>query len=373
MTIFNLPDLGEGLPDAEIHEWHVKVGDQITLDEPLVSMETAKAIVDVPAPVTGTISKLYGKLGDIIKTGEPLVEFATSAAQQDTQASTTVVGNIETSDETLEEASSVMSQGAAKTASPYKATPAVRALAKRLSIDLAQVKPQREDGLITAEDVKQHEQMLASAATLEPLRGVRRTMAGIMATAHAEVVPVTLYDDADIHRWQADTDITVRTIQAIAAACRAEPALNAWYDSKAVGRRLHKTIDLGLAVDTEEGLFVPVIKDVGALDATQLRQHINQLKQQIKDRAVPPEQLRGATITLSNFGMFAGRYANPIVIPPTVAIIGTGKIRDQVVAEQGEPAIHRIYPLSLTFDHRAVTGGEATRFLKVVIEQLQQA
>jgi pyruvate dehydrogenase E2 component (dihydrolipoamide acetyltransferase) len=133
-----------------------------------------------------------------------------------------------------------------------------------------------------------------------------------------------------------------------------------------------KKIDLGIAVDTAEGLFVPVLRDVGNRDAPDLRRGLDAMKAAVLSRKIPPEELRGYTITLSNFGTFAGRYADPIVVPPTVAILGAGKIRPAVVAVAGEPAVHRILPISLSFDHRAATGGEAARFLAAVLADLER-
>jgi pyruvate dehydrogenase E2 component (dihydrolipoamide acetyltransferase) len=147
--------------------------------------------------------------------------------------------------------------------------------------------------------------------------------------------------------------------------------LNAWYDGRAVGRRVLESIHLGIAVDTPDGLFVPVLRDVGRRTPEDLREGLERLRHDVRARTIPPEELRGYTFILSNFGTFGGRYANPIVQPPTVAILGAGRVRDEVVAVGGQPAVHPILPLSLTIDHRAVTGGEATRFLSAVIADLQ--
>jgi pyruvate dehydrogenase E2 component (dihydrolipoamide acetyltransferase) len=197
-------------------------------------------------------------------------------------------------------------------------------------------------------------------------------MAVRMAHAHAEVVPATVIDEADVEAWVDGGDVTIRLVRAIVAGCKAEPSLNAWYDSQAGGRRLHDAIDLGIAVDTVDGLFVPVLRDVANRDAADLRRGLERMKADIRARTIPPEELRGATITLSNFGTIAGRYAAPVVVPPQVAILSTGRIEPQVVAVDGRPAVHRLMPLSLTIDHRVVTGGEAARFLAAVIDGLEQ-
>jgi pyruvate dehydrogenase E2 component (dihydrolipoamide acetyltransferase) len=374
MKIFHLPDLGEGLPDAEIREWYVKEGDEVKVDQPMVAMETAKAVVDVPAPRSGCIQKLYGKAGDVIQTGAPLVEFE----EGDTQApakekSATVVGNLESSDVVLTEAPTGIKQVTAATT--IKAIPAVRALAKRLNVDLEKISPTGPGGQISMEDVEKaaKQNSAAPAESFEPLRGVRRAMAAAMEQSHAEVVPVTIVDDADIHAWPTKTDITFRVIRAIIAGCKAEPSLNAWYNTKAAARKLHTDIHLGIAMDAGDGLFVPVLKDAAKQSAEQIRATINTFKEQVKARTIPQEDLKGATIVLSNVGVFAGRYASPIIVPPTVSILATGRIRDEVVAHEGQPAVHRVLPLSLTLDHRAITGGEAARFLAAVIADLEKA
>lgn len=382
MSIFKLPDLGEGLPDAEVHEWHVKEGDEVKVDQLLVSMETAKAVVDVPSPQNGRIVKLYGKKGDIIKTGDPLIEFEGATGEKPAAASNaaTVVGAMEVTDTVLVESATGVTpvKSAAKS---IKAIPAVRALAKQLNVDLAHVKATGSGGQITMEDVKSAISTTtittttpaSDKGTVEPIRGVRRAMALTMANSHAKVVPITLVDDADLSAWIPKTDITLRVIRALVTACKAVPALNAWFDDKVMERRLFDEVHIGIAMDSKDGLFVPVLKNAHDLTLAQCRTIIDTFKQQVADRSVPASDLGGATITLSNFGVFAGRYANPIVVPPTVAILGTGRLRNEVVAVNNETGIHRILPLSLTVDHRAITGGEAARFLAAAIEDLQKA
>lgn len=378
MNIFKLPDLGEGLTEVEIVEWLVKVGDEVKVDQPIASVETAKAIVEIPSPQKGKIFKLYGDVGDIVNVGDPLVEFSSegeaaspASAAKPAPASPrkdtgTVAGELQSTDQVVSEQATSVGQ----VSSGIKATPAVRALAKRLDVDLSIVTPSGPNETITAADVQRVSKILKEVGPIEQLRGVRRTMAKAMTMANAEVVPVTIYEDADINSWKGKDDITIRLIRAIVAGCETEPALNSWYDSHAIGRRVLKKIDLGIAVDTPDGLFVPVLRDVATRDAKDLRNGLEAIKKAVRERNIPPEEMRGYTFTLSNFGTFAGRYANPIVVPPTVAILGAGKIRQEVVVENGQPAVHWIMPLSLTFDHRSVTGGEATRFMGAVVASL---
>jgi 2-oxoisovalerate dehydrogenase E2 component (dihydrolipoyl transacylase) len=205
------------------------------------------------------------------------------------------------------------------------------------------------------------------------VKGVRRNMARVMADAHSKVVPTTLCDDADIHAWLPGNDITVRLIRALVTACKTVPALNAWFDGDSLTRTLHPHVDIGIAVDTDDGLFVPALRNADVLDAAGVRVALNRIREQVGDRSIPAEEMKGYTISLSNFGVFAGRYATPIVVPPCVAIVAAGKLRHDVLAVMGAIETHRVIPLSLTFDHRACTGGEAARFLKAMLDDLALA
>ena len=478
---FHLPDLGEGLPDATIVEWLVKEGATVRLDDPLVSMETAKAVVEVPSPYSGKLAKVHGGNGDVIVTGAALAEFeidprlpqraeAQSTGHQHTPAGAgsktgrngdkvvasdeggeissggakpaggdagTVVSAMQSSDAV--HAEQALSVGGAK------AVPAVRALARKLGIDLARVAPSGAGGVVTMNDVKQAAASGSAAAVSSPagrggrpvpvegwraapgegsasaqraaapasssalrapspegrrddqrttlsatgkpvrtsppthtgalgqpeqLKGMRRTMARVMADSHAQVVPTTIVDDADLHAWQPGNDITVRLLRSLVVACKTVPALNAWFDGANLTRTLHPHVDIGLAVDTDDGLFVPALRNADHLDAGGLRAAVNRVRTQVLDRSIPAGELSGYTIMLSNFGMFAGRYATPVIVPPCVAIIAAGKLRHDVVAVMGSIETHRVIPLSLTFDHRAATGGEAARFLKAMLDDL---
>lgn len=365
MRQFVLPDLGEGLEEAEIVAWHVNEGDHVVTDQPLVSVETDKAVVEVPAPWSGRIAHLFGSKGDLVKVGTPLVEF-TEGTEQDTG---TVVGELQ--DENP-------SRGVEAPAEPTQVRtrqvlPAVRALAHKLDVDLNLVQATGPAGTITRADVERAAKSLVDAGPAEPLRGMRRAMAQRMAVAHAEVSPASVTDEADVDDWPKGEDITVRLVRAIAVACKAEPSLNAWYNAEAGERRLVRRIDIGIAVDTEDGLIVPVMRNVGERDARDLRAGLDRLRSDAAARSIPSEELRGATITLSNFGMIGGRFANLVVVPPQVAIIGAGRIRQGMVVREDRPSVRRILPLSLTFDHRVVTGGEAARFLVALKSDLEQA
>ncbi len=451
---FLLPDLGEGLPDATIVEWFVKPGDVVRLDAPLVSMETAKAVVEVPSPVSGKVLKLAGEAGAVIVTGTMLAEFEIDpslpqraegqdtghhghaapaspppqpspangggsekpAAEAKRDDAGTVVGAMQTSDAVRSEA--------AVAVGGVKAMPAVRAMARKLGVDLARVRPSGADGVVTMDDVKRaaadgsakagtapvgatqvatsttaaaavatriapteaaghRTQLSASGKPMrtqppgvsvsgqpEQLKGVRRNMARVMADAHAKVVPTTLTDDADIHAWTHGNDMTARLVRAICVAARTVPALNAWFDGDNLTRTVHPHVDIGIAVDTDDGLFVPALRNADMLDAGGVREGINRLRAQVEARSLPASELTGYTISLSNFGMFAGRYATPVIVPPCVAIVAAGRARHQITPVIGGFESHRVIPLSLTFDHRACTGGEAARFLRAMLDDL---
>jgi pyruvate dehydrogenase E2 component (dihydrolipoamide acetyltransferase) len=363
MRQFMLPDLGEGLEEAEIVTWYVNEGDHVVADQPLVSVETDKAVVEVPSPSSGRILHLFGAKGDMVKVGAPLVEFA-EAAEQDAG---TVVGELGASEKPPASAPSGRATGQKR-----QVFPAVRALARKLDVDLEVVEATGPGGTMTRADVERAAKSLSQTGPAEPLRGLRRAMAQRMTAAHAEVVPATVTDDADIDDWRKGEDATIRLVRAIAAACKAEPALNAWYNSGAGERRLIERVDIGIAVDTGGGLIVPVMRNVAERDASDLRTGLDRLRADAVARSIPPGELRGATITLSNFGMIGGRFANLIVVPPQVAIVGAGRIAQRVVAYRGQPAVRRVLPLSLTFDHRVVTGGEATRFLVALKSDLER-
>lgn len=364
--VFALPDLGEGLAEAELLSWHVGPGDHVVEGQPLASVETDKAVVEVPSPRAGEIAALCAEVGARVAVGAPLVEFV-GGASADTG---TVVGNVETEGTVLEE--TAHSVGGRPTAG-IRATPAVRALARRLGVDLGSVTPSGPNDTITKADVERVARIYAETGPLEELTGTRRAMAVNMARTRDEVATAALFDEADIHAWPTGSDPMARLLRALVAGCQAEPALNAWYDSEDMGRRLLKKVDIGMAVDSPEGLFVPVLRDAGALDLAGLRDAVDQLLAGVRARSLTPEQLRGATVMLSNFGPLGGRHAVPLLVPPVVAILGAGRAYDAVVAADGQPAVHRVLPLSLSFDHRVVTGGEAARFLMAVKADLEQS
>ena len=265
MKIFRLPDLGEGLQEAEVVEWRVQSGQTVAVDDPLLAVETAKAVVEIPSPHAARIERLFAKVGEIVHIGSPLVGF--DGAGEEDEGAGSIVGAVATGTQVMREAPSSLEHAGAG----IRAMPAVRALARKLGVDLAIVTPSGADGVITSADVERVARVLAESGPAEPLRGFRRAMAQNMALARSEVAAATIMDDADIGSWSKDADTTIRLIRALVAGCRAEPSLNAWFESQTMARRVLGKIDLGVAVDLPEGLFVPVLRDVGNRDAADLR------------------------------------------------------------------------------------------------------
>lgn len=455
--VFKLPDLGEGLPDAEIVRWLVAEGDVLALDQPMVEMETAKAVVEVPSPFAATVSKLHGQAGDVIEVGAVLVSFGGSIANVQAESATeavedakpadaaTVVGAVEVGNKVVSETanavikalarklkvdlSQVVGTGTggsitqadvkkakedgkllgsqpAKTAAvvnnqvdsdenplDFKASPAVRAHARRLGVSLSGCNATGTKGTITKSDVDSSVSAPRAAASSAPkvtksstgglptvqvsvepqtIRGVRRAMAMGMAKAHSTIVPTTLMEDADITNWPKQ-DSLARYVRALVFASKIEPALNCWFDGDKFERLVHPNVHVGIAIDSPDGLYVPVIHDADKKDANEVRARVQELRQKIETRGLKQDDQQGGTITLSNFGSIAGRYGTPVVSPPQVAILGTGRFRNELKLTSKGIENRKMLPLSLTFDHRACTGGEAARFLAAVIEDLQKA
>lgn len=362
MSAFNLPDLGEGLQEAEIVTWHVAEGDHVVADQPLVSVETEKAVVEVPSPQAGHIAKLFAKIGERVKVGAPLLSFEEGPHAQ----TGTVVGEL-----AKPSVASIKAESpAGGPANSALATPAVRSYARELGIDLSRVRPTGPGGAMTRADVDAAA-VAPPVGAAAPLRGARRSMAINMARAWREVVHATLYDQADIGAWPSRKDITLRLIRALAAGYAAEPSLNASLDAPSLSLRPNASIDLGIAMDSPDGLFVPVLRDIAHVAPDNLRRQLDDAKKKVAERSLTPSELRGATITLSNFGTIAGRHAALIIMPPQVAILGAGRVTDQPDRAEVGALPQRTMPLSLTFDHRAVTGGEAARFMRALILNLE--
>lgn len=353
VATFSLPDLGEGLQEAEIVEWFANEGDRVVADQPLLSVETDKAVVEVPSPWTGVVLKHRASIGDVLNTGAPLVDIDDGKEETDKGA---IVGE-------LKQTSATSIAGVREEKRIGRAAPTVRTRARAMGIDLRDVTGTGPTGAITLKD-------LELAGTPARGNGTRRSMARAMARSHESVVPATVTDVADVTSWHSqEADYLTRLIVALVAAAEAEPALNRLFDADVPQPQ---GTSVAFAVDAPHGLVTPVLHDAGKLTTREIRTRLNTLIEKTRNRRLEREDSSGGTITLSNFGPIGGRHAALVVTAPQVAILGAGRAYDSVGWRDGGVVRVTELPLSLTFDHRAVTGGEAARFLAAVKAHLEQ-
>nr|WP_086938746.1 dihydrolipoamide acetyltransferase family protein [Thaumasiovibrio occultus] len=381
MKTFRLPDLGEGLAEAEIIEWQVAEGDVVDLDQVLLTVETAKALVEVPSPYQGRIAKRYGQVGDMLHIGVKLVDIDVEENAADTAA--TVVGNVSHQAANVDVDGFWLVEASAPNLTTneihpegvnehglIEAMPSARRLAQKLGIDLRQTPGSGPNGVIVDADV--YNQCQYQLPGTEVLKGARRSMAKAMAESHHHVASVTLTEEvalAIVHR----RDITVAVINAMVHACQQEPALNAWFDEETMTRTMHQQVNIGIAVDSEHGLYVPVLQNADQYRDEEVRTWLKQTVAGIRSRRLGHDQRQLATLTLSNFGAIAGLYATPVITPPQVAIIGIGRLHQQLALDvEGEIYQQDCLPISMTFDHRACTGGEAARFMRALRDYLER-
>ncbi|MDP2973172.1 MAG: dihydrolipoamide acetyltransferase family protein [Deltaproteobacteria bacterium] len=405
---FKFPDIGEGLTEGEIVRWLVKEGDEIKEGQPLVEVETDKALAEIPSPKTGVILKIMAKEKEIVKVGQVIVIIGEKgealAAPPPRPRSVGIVGELE---EAPEEAPSVT-----VTAEPVKtvlvsehalATPAVRALAKELGVDINKVKGSGSEGRVLEKDVRQFadakekppepEKKVTKVKKYDlygyvdriPLRGVRRSIAKAMVKSKYTAPHVTAMDEADVTElWKIrekekkaaekkgiKLTILPFIIKAVIAGLSEHPYLNATLDDENEEIILKKYFNIGVATDTPEGLMVPVVKNAKDKSILQIAQELTQLVEKARNRTIDLADLKGGTFTISNYGALGGIYATPIINYPEVAILGVGKIREMPVVRNGKLVVRKILSLALSFDHRVVDGAEGARFLNTVIARLE--
>ncbi len=405
---FKFPDIGEGLTEGEIVRWLVKEGDEIKEGQPLVEVETDKALAEIPSPRTGVILKILAKEKEVVKVGQVIVVFGEKGesltAPPPKPKSVGVVGELE---EAPEEIPTV-----APKAEPVRpvlvsehamATPAVRALAKELGVDIDKVKGTGPEGRVLERDVRQAAE--GKEKPLEevkkpvkvkkydlygyvehiPLRGVRRSIAKAMVKSKYTAPHVTTMDEADVvELWKIrekekkaaenkGIKLTVLPfiIKGVIAGLTEHPYLNATLDDENEEILLKKYYNIGVATDTSEGLMVPVVKNAKEKSILQLAEELTQLSEKARSRKIDLADLKGGTFTITNYGALGGIYGTPIINHPEVAILGVGKIKDMPVVKDGKIEIRKILPLALSFDHRVVDGAEAARFLNTVIARLE--
>lgn len=380
---FKLPDLGEGIAEVELRRWLVTEGERIEEHQVVAEVETDKAVVEVPSPHRGSVVRLHGREGDFIRVGNTLLTIDDETAEPVRPRSAGIVGELP---EEGYAPAAVQTEGG-----DVKATPLVRRLARERGIDLKTIRGSGPHGSITPEDL---ESGVPGAPASEdpfgpverlPLKGIRRTAARNVLAAQQRTAFVTVMEEADVSelallrsREQAaagahGTHLTFLPffIKAVQHALRDFPSFNASIDDAGETIILKKHYHFGIAVDTPDGLMVPVIRDVDRKSVLDLAAEIRTLGQKARERTITLEELKGSSFTITNFGAFGGLFATPIINWPDVAIIGFGRITERPWVHSGAIAIRSILPISLTFDHRITDGATAARFLARVVGYLE--
>jgi pyruvate dehydrogenase E2 component (dihydrolipoamide acetyltransferase) len=350
---FKLPDLGEGLTEGEVARWLVSEGQEIAEDDPLVEIQTDKATVEIPSPYAGTVLKILVAEGDIAPVGTELVVIGQPGDVPAIASTTAAVPS-----------QAAVAPGA--DAARVQATPVVRRIAEELGVDLAEVAGSGPGGRITEDDVR------ASGAGTdgrrEPLRGVRRVIAEHMARAHREVPPVTWVEECDFEDVPLE-GLLPTVVKACAEALVEFPELNARFDGDAI--LYLDRYDIGVAVQTDDGLVVPVVRRASEKSVDELATEIAALAERARTGSLGAEELRGSTFTVSSAGKLAGLFQTPIVNHPEVAILSIGRVAPRAVVRDGEIVVRRTGALAITFDHRVVDGARAAAFGLAVIARIQ--
>jgi pyruvate dehydrogenase E2 component (dihydrolipoamide acetyltransferase) len=345
---FKLPDLGEGLTEGEIARWLVSEGDDVAEDQPLVEIQTDKTTVEIPSPAAGKVAQILVEEGKVVPVGTVLVVIGSDGAIQ-------------------EQAPRPAPTDESK--SKVRATPLVRRLAQELGVDLEAIDGTGPQGRITEADVRSASGEASPAeGRREPLRGVRRLIAEHMSKAHREVPPVTWVEECNFSN--VDLKLLVPTVlTACAEALQEFPELNARLERDSIVYL--ERYDLGFAVQTDDGLVVPVVRDCDSKSVAELGAEVTRLADAARDGSLKPEELRGSTFTVTSAGKLAGLFQTPIVNHPEVAILSIGRISERPVVSGGEVTTAPVGHIALTFDHRVVDGARAAEFGLSVIRRLE--
>jgi len=362
---FKLPDLGEGLTEGEIARWLVEEGQDIAEDAPLVEIATDKTTVEIPSPAGGKVSRILVAEGEVVPVGTILVVIG-----GDGSGHVPVPG---TEPPPERSAAPARPRDEAK----VRATPLVRKVAQELGVDLATVTSTGPQGRITEEDVRAassgrvqvSDTQTGPEGTRVPLRGVRRQMFEHLTRAHHEIPAVTWVEECDF----SDVDLkrlVPLVLHAVTESLREFPELNARVEDGELV--LLDRYDIGIAVQTEQGLVVPVVHGADKLSLDELDAEVKRLAEAANAAELKPEELRGGTFTVTSAGKAAGLFVTPLINHPEVAILGIHRIEERPVVRDGEVVVRRMGNLSVTFDHRVIDGKRAADFGLAVIGRLQQ-
>jgi pyruvate dehydrogenase E2 component (dihydrolipoyllysine-residue acetyltransferase) len=360
---FKLPDLGEGLTEGEIARWLVEEGQEIAEDDPLVEVQTDKTTVEIPSPAGGKVARILVEEGKVVPVGTVLVvigeDGAAPAAEEEDQPRAEPAAQQQTAPDTTR----------------VRATPLIRKIAQELGVDLGALAGTGPQGRITEEDVRRaatpggQTPGPGSEGRREPLRGVRRLIAEHMTRAHQEVPPVTWVEECDF--GAVDLKLLVPTLlKAAAEALQEFPELNARLEGDEIVYL--DRYDLGFAVQTDQGLVVPVVRGCDSGSLEQIDAEVRRLADAAREGSLATEELRGSTFTVTSAGKLAGLFQTPIVNHPEVAILSIGRIAERPVVRDGEIVVRPVGYLALTFDHRVVDGARAAEFGLAVLRRLEQ-
>jgi pyruvate dehydrogenase E2 component (dihydrolipoamide acetyltransferase) len=362
---FKLPDLGEGLTEGEIARWLVAEVQEVAEDDPLVEIQTDKTTVEIPSPAAGTVSRILAAEGDVVPVGTVIVVIGNGAAATAAPPAAPAA-----------EAASPAAQAAPRaTDGKVRATPLVRRLAEQLDVDLATVSASGPQGRVTEDDVRAAAGSPAQApATAEgtrvPLRGVRRQIAEHLTRAHREIPAVTYVEECDLTGLDVARLVPV-ALRATASALKEVPELNARLEGDELV--LLDRYDLGVAVQTEQGLVVPVVRGCGTRSEDELAEDVSRLAEAARSGTLAPEEVRGSTFTITSAGKLGGLMVTPLINHPEVGILGLHRIAPRPAVRNGEIVVRELGNVSVTFDHRVVDGARAAAFGLAVIRRLEAA
>lgn len=402
--IFKFPDIGEGLDEGIIAEWYVEKGQSVEMGHPLVKMETDKVVTDIPSPKTGIIAALYGHVGETIHVGSPLVEYdmpgingadaiaeaAKPAFENVNEEGAGVVGTLEIADNSAylpassEAKTSSVRQESSRPQHCALATPVARAMAKELGVNIDLVPGTGPAGRVTKADIENYVTHHDSEIEVKPLSQMRKAIARNMIQSKHNAAHMTVFDEVEVTeliriRYKYKEQFEKEGIKlsylpfilkATALALKKHPVLNAELDLDNSRMIYKKYYNLGIAVDAEEGLVVPVIRNVDRLTIRDIAVAVNQISEKARKRALTMEDMKDGTFTLTNYGSIGGQFAVPVINYPQAGILGIGRLVEKPVIKNGQIVAGTLLPLSLSVDHRMVDGGEVARFLNHVMEFL---
>jgi pyruvate dehydrogenase E2 component (dihydrolipoamide acetyltransferase) len=370
-----LPDLGEGLTEGEVARWLVAEGQEVAEDDPLVEIQTDKTTVEIPSPAAGKVARILIAEGQVVPVGTVLVVIGEDAAVAATaSAGTDPEGSVP--GDSAARAVSVgtdpegsVPEGSSPQPQRARATPLVRRVAQELGVGLAGVTATGPNGQITEADVRAAAEGTSREGRREKLRGVRRLIAEHMALAHREIPPVTWVEECDFEA--VDLKVLVpRVLKACALSLQEYPELNARLEGDEIVYL--ERYDLGVAVQTDHGLVVPVVRDCDSRPLDELAANLERLAAAARAGTLAPGDLRGSTFTVTSAGKLGGLFHTPIVNHPEVAILGVGRIAPRPVVRDGEVVVRQTGTIAVTFDHRVVDGARAAEFGLAVIRRLQE-